>query len=434
MTIHTDLTALLPEGVRRKPKKGRVYWELRRQVNGRRVDTSLRGIEGELTADLLIAITGAVEAIRGGVQQPAKPAGRQRADSTNFGTWGLAWANYQTDEDFGWQLLDPKTQRYYRVMAEQWLDSQILVDDPKTWKELTIAETSQGAILAYLKHVKAGAFNGGKRPAQSQARKLQTLISRLAKVGMKAGWIKAGNNPCFEMVRVPKTTGKRKSWPAAEMAAYEARWPLGTPERTAYELTKWTGARQGDIVQMRMSSVTKRPKLDAKGKLTWDRFLMVTIGKGQLARIRTKGEAKVVPVKITPMLEQTVIAFMKPGQDHLLIGARGKPLGAGGMKAFFAKARAAAGLTRHGYSQHGLRSFAASFAGSAGATTHQVAAVLGHEKPNEVTLRYMEEANGFNLSGDALDLVTALVERQAALEKALAAYDAAGGTVGVPHS
>src|SRR3712207_8216643 len=40
------------------------------------------------------------------------------------------------------------------------------------------------------------------------------------------------------------------SWSDEEIAAYEARWPLGTKQRLALALLLYTGQRRSDVVRM----------------------------------------------------------------------------------------------------------------------------------------------------------------------------------------
>ena len=40
------------------------------------------------------------------------------------------------------------------------------------------------------------------------------------------------------------------AWTAEEMARFEARWPIGTRERLAYDIMLWTGLRRGDAARV----------------------------------------------------------------------------------------------------------------------------------------------------------------------------------------
>jgi integrase len=40
------------------------------------------------------------------------------------------------------------------------------------------------------------------------------------------------------------------TWTVDEMSAFEARWPIGTRERLAYDILVWTGLRRGDASRL----------------------------------------------------------------------------------------------------------------------------------------------------------------------------------------
>ena len=42
----------------------------------------------------------------------------------------------------------------------------------------------------------------------------------------------------------------------AELAQFEAKWPLGTRPRLAYALLFYTGQRSGDVVRMRRADIS----------------------------------------------------------------------------------------------------------------------------------------------------------------------------------
>lgn len=57
--------------------------------------------------------------------------------------------------------------------------------------------------------------------------------------------------------------GRHAPWTAEEVAAFRARWPVGTSGRAAMELLFWTGARIGDAVRIGPGMV------DREGVLTY---------------------------------------------------------------------------------------------------------------------------------------------------------------------
>src|SRR6516225_3885865 len=51
------------------------------------------------------------------------------------------------------------------------------------------------------------------------------------------------------------SSGHHHTWTDAEIASYEAVWPVGTRERLAFDLLLYTGQRVGDVAAMRRSDL-----------------------------------------------------------------------------------------------------------------------------------------------------------------------------------
>jgi hypothetical protein len=56
-------------------------------------------------------------------------------------------------------------------------------------------------------------------------------------------------DPTAGLQVTPQKTDGHRLWPPEWCAAFEARWPLGTWERVAYEILYWTGLRVSDAVR-----------------------------------------------------------------------------------------------------------------------------------------------------------------------------------------
>lgn len=52
-----------------------------------------------------------------------------------------------------------------------------------------------------------------------------------------------------------RKTGHWRSWADDEIAAMEARWPIGTRQRLAFSLHLFTGQRRSDVVEMTRADV-----------------------------------------------------------------------------------------------------------------------------------------------------------------------------------
>src|SRR5205823_10566405 len=78
-------------------------------------------------------------------------------------------------------------------------------------------------------------------------KKLRILIGH----AIEKGWLQ--HNPSAGIKR-PKSKPIR-AWTDAEIAAYEQRWPMGTKQRTAYELMLNAGTARVDVHRMTWAQV-----------------------------------------------------------------------------------------------------------------------------------------------------------------------------------
>lgn len=90
---------------------------------------------------------------------------------------------------------------------------------------------------------------GAKRPgaANLTLKVMRRLFAYAIKRDMRA------DNP-FAGIETYKL-GTHHTWTDAEIAAYEAVWPIGTRQRLAFDLLLYTGQRVGDVTAWRRSDV-----------------------------------------------------------------------------------------------------------------------------------------------------------------------------------
>lgn len=166
----------------------------------------------------------------------------------------------------------------------------------------------------------------------------------------------------------PKSTG-HEPWTAADVAKFRQRWPIEAPERLAFELLHWTGARMSDAVRL------SEGMIDAEGWMTY-------------RQQKTGGEVSIpitAPAPDFAAQDGHLLAAMdaRP-QRHavLMVTAFGTARSIKAASAWFSAAARAAGIA--GKSAHGLRKYRAIIMAERGATTHQIAAWTGHESLSEV--------------------------------------------------
>lgn len=176
-------------------------------------------------------------------------------------------------------------------------------------------------------------------------------------------------------IRRPKSDEIR-AWTEAELRTFEARWPLGTRERTAFALHLYTGQRRSDVHRM-----------------TWS-----DIEAGAIRVVQQKTGAKLS----IPIHAELAKALAAAERQHvvILVTGYGKPFTVDGFSGFMRDAIQAAKLPED-CRPHGLRKAAGRRLAEAGCTAHEIMAVLGHRSLTEAE-RYTREANQAHLAAAAM--------------------------------
>lgn len=222
------------------------------------------------------------------------------------------------------------------------------------------------------KSILVGRDDRAARP--SDANKFLRASKKLFAYARDREWI--GESPVVDIAKLP--TGKSgegfHTWTAEEMAAYEARWPLGTRQRLAYEIIRCTGLRRGDA---------------------W-RFGRQHIRNGDyLIRVAKSRKGMVVEGTVPPILWQAIRA-VRTGELNLLITAKGKPFGSKqSFGNWFGAACRAAGILG---SAHGIRKAVAAEAAEKQATEAQLNSFFGWEHGSRESATYVQKASRAKMS------------------------------------
>jgi len=202
----------------------------------------------------------------------------------------------------------------------------------------------------------------------------------LMATAVAAGW--RADDPA-KAVTPPRVRHEpHRAWTAEDVARFRARWPLGTPQRTALELLYWTGARRSDVVRLGWQSVRD-------GWIRW----------------RQDKTGRAVEMPIAAELAEALshaprdrLTFLETGQ--------GAARTAKGFGAWWASACRAAGVDARA---HGMRHALGVDAAEAGIDPHGIGAALGHSGSREsetytrqasarkmasATIRKLERARG----------------------------------------
>jgi len=195
--------------------------------------------------------------------------------------------------------------------------------------------------------ITAGRDRRGKTPFQ--ARHFLDTMRGLFEWAKESQFVKS--NPAAA-VRYPllKSGEGFPVWGEEDVAAYEARWPLGTKERVWLAVLLYTGLRRGDAVRLGRQHV-----------------------RNGVASLRT--EKTDTPVHITllpPLLE--ALSAGPTGELAFVCGSAGKPLSKEAFGNAFRDACRSAGIKK---SAHGLRKLAATRTAYNQATNSEMNALFG---------------------------------------------------------
>lgn len=170
--------------------------------------------------------------------------------------------------------------------------------------------------------------------------------------------------------------GAHHTWTEEEIKQFENRWPIGSPERTAFALQLYTGQRRADVCRMKWSDI--RGDLIHVVQQKTEAELLLPIHATLRAALRK-----------TPRRGETIVSTQ--------IGTQ-RTEAAYGM--YMARAIDAAGLPGRCV-LHGLRKATARRLAEAGCTASQIAAITGHKTLDEVS-RYTRGADQEHLARAAM--------------------------------
>jgi integrase len=197
---------------------------------------------------------------------------------------------------------------------------------------------------------------------------LRKLFVHAIKTGLR------NDNPVTEIDSY--RSGTHHTWTEAQLAAFEARWPLGTRERLAYALLLQTGQRVGDVARMQRAHVV-----------------------GGCIAVTQQKTGNALSIAISSELDAALRAG--PSNGLYLIGAvNGRPIKQPALSELIRQAARAAGLPPECV-PHGLRKAQMRRLAEAGASVKEIASVSGHKTLQEVQ-RYTDAADQQRLSRSAI--------------------------------
>ena len=206
----------------------------------------------------------------------------------------------------------------------------------------------------------------------------------------------AKKNPARDVGRLRSSNPDGiRAWSDTDAARYEARHPVGTRARLAFDLLLYTGVRRSDVVML-------GPQME--------RWLPETLPDGSTVEIQklvfteTKGSSRIVKTHELPILPPLRQSIDATSTGHLVyvVTAFGKPHSAKAFGNWFKKRCREAGL--EDLSAHGLRKLGAQRCAEAGASEHQLMALFGWTNPQQAAV-YTKKANRAKLESQAAPLL-----------------------------
>jgi integrase len=167
------------------------------------------------------------------------------------------------------------------------------------------------------------------------------------------------------------------AWTDKDIAAYEARWPIGTRERVWFDVLLYTGLRRGDAVKLGRQHVPDG-----------------------VARLRTEKTGTWVAIPILPALQRTLDAG-PTGELAFICSTYGKPFTKESFGNEFREAARAAGVRK---SAHGVRKAGAARAAESGATEKELDALFGWDGGRMAAL-YTRHAERDRLARQAMEKI-----------------------------
>jgi len=203
---------------------------------------------------------------------------------------------------------------------------------------------------------------------------LRGLMRHAVSVGLRADDPTVG-------VRGPKfRSSGYYSWTEQDIAAFEAKYPIGTQARLAFALLLYTAQRRADVVQ----------------------FGRQHLRDGML-HVRQSKTGKPLAIPLHPELRTVLDAT--PSQNlTFVVTHAGKPFHADAFTHWFKRKCEAAGLPARA-SVHGLRKAACRRLAEAGCSASVIAAISGHATLREVS-RYTAAAEQARLAQQGIEAVT----------------------------
>lgn len=322
-------------------RHGVTIWYFRRN-RGNRVRIRGDYMSEEFLADYNAAMAGVA---------PPKP-GKARAGT-------LAWLIDRYRASGAWAGLKPSSQRQRENILKQVVDSSGAVGITSVTKKTVVAARDRRASTPH------------------QANHFVKALRAMFKWAVEADEVDEDPTQGVSLIKV--STEGHAPWTDAEIAAFEARWPIGTRERLALAILLYTGLRRGDVAILGRQHV-----------------------KNSVITIKTEKKGTPVVIPVLPELQE-IIDATPTGNMTFIATASGKPMAKASFGNWFRKACDAAGV--YGKAAHGIRKSSAEQAAYGGASDKEMDALFGW-RGGGMSQLYTAKAERARLAENAIETLS----------------------------
>lgn len=292
-------------------------------------------------------------------------AGR-KTDTGDAERLTLAWLIDQYQESPQWLTLAKETRKQFKYQFQR------------------MRERAGKAPIVQIDAASIAKGRDERAHKPTDANKYIKASRKLYGFAVERGWRKINPAKDVSLVKLPNRATGFHTWTEEEVAAYEAKWPLGTRERLAMDLLIYTGVRRSDVVKLGRQHVR-------------DGAIAIKTEKSV-----NMGHPVAIEITILPPLAKSIDAT-KTGDLAFLVTSKNKPFGKESFGTWFKKACVAAGVPG---SAHGLRKIAAVRCAENGATEAELNAMFGWAEGSKESATYVRKASrarlGRNASGKML--------------------------------
>lgn len=268
----------------------------------------------------------------------------------------LGWLINQYRESPAWHGLAKETRKQFRYQLDR------------------MKERAGKAPLNEITAASIAAGRDARAAKPTDANKYLKCSVALYRFAVDRQWMK--ENPAKGISKL-KTPGVGfHTWTEDEAKAFEARWPIGTRERLAFDLLIYTGVRRSDVVRLGRQHTRK-------GEIT------ITTEKS-----RNSGRPVEVTISILPPLAKSIEATPTGDMTYLVTHKR-TAFTKESFGTWFKKACKAACVPG---TSHGLRKLAAVRMAENHATEAELNAVFGWAEGSDESATYIRKANRAKLA------------------------------------